>query len=91
MTLAFDFVVSGVIAIISVIVHVMAIELFAPGTGLHMVASSGTELMNGAARADRWYQIFAIWIPLGGLFVSVAWPLVRSYRRQSATAYQRVP
>lgn len=89
MTLAYDFVVSGVIVIISAIIHLMAIELFAPGTGLHVIASGAT-LMNGAARADRWYQIFAMWIPLAGLFTAIAWPFVRAYRRQTATAVRRV-
>lgn len=85
MTLAYDFVVSGVITIISVIIHVMAVNLFAPGTALHMVASGAT-LMDGAARADLWYQILAMWVPLFGLVVAGAWPFVRAYRRQANTA-----
>lgn len=85
MTLAYDLVVSGIIIIISVIVHTMAIELMAPGTALHASATMATNLQ-GPARADLWYQIFVQWIPVAGLFTSVAWPFVRAYRRQSATA-----
>lgn len=89
MSLAYDMVVSGVIFIISVVIHVMAVQLFAPGTPLHVTASAATTL-NGADRADLWYQILAMWVPLGGLLVSGLWPLIRAYKRQAATAIQTV-
>lgn len=90
MSLAYDFVVAAVIAVIAFVVQIMAIELFAPGTGLHTVASQATNL-DGASRADLWYRIFALWIPLGGYVTALAWPLIRAYRRQAATAITRAP
>lgn len=85
MTLAYDMVVSGVITAISVTIHLISVYLFAPGTPLHEGASQAV-LFNGAARADLWYQILAQWLPLAGLLVAAAWPMLRAYRRQAATA-----
>lgn len=88
MSLAYDMTVSAVIAIISVVIHMMALYLFAPDTALHALASQAT-LLNGADRADLWYQILVMWVPLGGLLVAAVWPLARAYRRQAATAVQQ--
>lgn len=89
MTLAYDLVIGGVIILVSIIVSFIAGELFAPGTVLHTTASNAVHL-NGAERADLWYQILRMWVPMGGFFVGFAWPLVRAYRRQTVTAAQRV-
>ena len=86
MSRAFDFVVVGVIWIIALVIHLVAIELFAPGSPLFEIATTGTEAMNGQARAELWHQIIAVWVPLmsaGGIF---AWAFVREYRRQAITA-----
>lgn len=88
MSRAFDIVVLGVVTIIAAVIHRASVELFAPESPLHEIASQAT-LLNGAARADLWFQIIGIWTPLlviGGMF---AWTLIREYRRQVATAVQR--
>jgi len=85
MGLAYDLVVATVIAIISIVVHYIAVNLLAPGTALFGLAADAT-LLSGESRASTWYQILAMWVPLGGLLISAAWPLVRAYRRQAATA-----
>jgi hypothetical protein len=64
----------------------MAVELFAPESPLHRLASDGTQIMNGAARADLWFQILAIWVPLMVCGFSALYLLIREYRRQVATA-----
>jgi len=82
--------VSGVIATIGVVIHRIAIELFAPGKPLHELASDGTGVLNGAARADLWFEILAVWMPLfafGG--IAGAYILIREYRRQTQTAIQK--
>lgn len=86
MSRAFDFVVVGVIWIIAVVIHMMGIELFAPGSPLHELASTGTGAMNGAARADLWYEILTVWVPLAAGGGISAWAFVREYRRQAVTA-----
>lgn len=90
MTLAYDMVVSGVIVVISILVNRIAIYLFAPGTALHVLASNAAHF-NAAARADLWYEILALWVPLGGIVVALAWPLVRAYRRQAVTVARGAP
>jgi len=87
---AFDFVVVGVIWIIAIVIHLMGINLFAPGTPLHVLASTGTEAMDGAARADLWYEMLTLWVPLIAAGGITAWAMVREYRRQAVTAVQRV-
>jgi len=90
MSRSFDFVVSGVSVTIAVVVHRMAVELFAPNAPLHKLASDGTGALNGAARADLWFQILAIWMPLavfGG--IALLYPLIREFRRQANTATTR--
>lgn len=89
MTLAYDLVIASVIFLISIIISFIAGELFAPGTALYNAASSATHL-NGATRADQWYQILRMWVPMGGIFTAFAWPLVRAYKRQTVTATQQV-
>jgi len=85
MSRSFDFVVSGVVVIISSVIHLMATELFAPGQPLHELASGGTQL-NGAARADLWFEILSIWMPLFASGAILLWALLREYRRQVSTA-----
>lgn len=90
MSRAFDFTVLGVIYIIAIVIHLMGVELFAPGTPLHTIASDGTGTMNGAARADLWHEILTVWVPLLGMAGISAWVFLREYRRQATTAVQRV-
>jgi hypothetical protein len=88
-TRAFDFVVVGVIWLIAIIVHRISVELFAPESPLHAMASDGTAAMNGAARADLWFEILSVWVPIlvcGGI---LAWALLREYRRSTATAVRQ--
>lgn len=88
MSRAFDFVVMGVIIIISVVIHMMGVELFQPGSPLHEMASTGTSTMNGAERADLWYQMLSLWVPLGASTGILLWGFIREYRRQANTAIQ---
>jgi len=88
---SFDLVVIGVIAVISVVIHRIGIELFAPNSPLHVLASDGTQVMQGAARADLWFQIISIWTPLLAFGGICAWALLREYRRQVSTAAQARP
>lgn len=86
MSRAFDFVVVGVIWIVALVIHLISVELFAPGSPLYEVAVSGTGTMNGTSRADSWHQILAVWVPLFAIGGISAWAFVREYRRQTATA-----
>lgn len=86
MSRAFDFTVVGVIISVAVIVHLIGVNLFIPGTPLYDLATDGTEAMNGQQRADMWAQALVIWVPLlssGGI---LAWAFVREFRRQATTA-----
>lgn len=85
MGLAYDLVVGAIIAIISLVVHYIAVSLLAPGTPLFAIAADATTL-SGQQRAQTWYQILAMWVPMGGLLVAAAWPMIRAYRRQAVTA-----
>lgn len=85
MTRIYDYTLITVIALISYTVHVVAVELFAPGKGLHEVASQATQF-DGAAKADLWFEVLAVWIEVIAIAGIVAWALLREYRRQVATA-----
>ncbi len=86
MSRAFDFVVVGVIWIVAIVVHMIGIELFAPGTPLYEIAVDGTAAMNGGERADLWHEILTVWVPLLAMGGISAWAMVREYRRQAVTA-----
>jgi hypothetical protein len=88
-TRAFDFVVVGVVMIISVVIHRIGIELFQPGSPLYELAA-GAENLNGAARAQLWFEILTIWMPLMAAAGIIAWAVFREYRRQARTAVQPV-
>jgi len=89
MSRSFDFVVVGVIWLISSVIHLIAVELFAPGKPLYSVATDGTSVMNGTERATLWFEILAVWVPVLAAIGILAWALLREYRRQVATAVQR--
>jgi len=91
LTRIWRFTVAAVIYIISAVIQRMAIELFAPESPLHKLASDGTAVMNGAQRADLWFEILSIWIPLFAMGGVSLWLLVAEYRRQIATAAQPRP
>jgi hypothetical protein len=86
MSRAFDFVVVGVIWVISAVVHLMAVELFAPGSPLFALATDGTAVMNGTARAGLWFNILAVWMPVAAGVGIVLWAIIREYRRTVSTA-----
>ena len=90
MSRAFDFVVVGVIWIIAIVIHLVSIQLFAPGSPLFELATSGTATMHGTERAENWHQILAVWMPLLACGGISAWAFVREYRRQAATARRAV-
>jgi hypothetical protein len=85
----FDFTIAGVIVIIAAVIHRAAVELFAPESPLHEIASDGTGALNGAQRADLWFEILAIWVPILTIGGIIAWIFLREYRRQVATAVRR--
>lgn len=83
---AFDIVVAGVISVIASVFHLMAVELFAPTSPLYALATDGTSVMNGTARANLWFQILAVWMPVAVLLGIWAWVGIRKYRRTVQTA-----
>lgn len=83
---AYDFVASGVLMAISIIIHLIAVELFKPSGPLYGVATDGTSNMNGAARAALWFEILSVWVPLAVFGASMLWVLIREYRRQIQTS-----
>lgn len=88
---AFDFVVIGIVWIISAIIHLVSIRLMQPGSSLWRIATDGTENVNGTAHATLWFEFLAVYMPVlvaGGI---VAWAFVREYRRQTATGARPVP
>lgn len=89
MSRAFNYVVMLVVYIVSAIIHYMATELFAPGTPLWDVATDGTEVMNGPARAQFWFEILSVWVPIIAVVGITAWAAVKEYRRLSQTATVR--
>jgi len=91
MTLAYDFVRTGVLTVIAIVIHRMGVELFSPDGVLYGVATDGTGNVNGTANAQLWYEIIAIWAPLAVLGFAVVYTLVRIYKRQVQTAAARAP
>lgn len=68
----------------------MSVELFAPGQPLYAIATDGTSVMNGQQRADLWFQILAVWLPVLAFGGIIAWAGIREYRRQVSTATRPV-
>jgi len=89
MTRAFDFTVMTVIYIVSTVIHLMGVELMAPGSPLYRLATDGTAVMNGTEWANFTFMAISTWVPLIAVGGITAWALVREYRRQTATAVRR--
>lgn len=86
MGLAYDLTVASVVTIIAIVIHLIGIELVAPGAPLYEMAATGTSNLGGADKANFWFQIFVVYIPLiaiGGVWV---WTIIKSYKRQVQTA-----
>lgn len=90
MTRAFDFTVVAIVYVVAVIIHLMAVELMAPGTPLYEMAVTDTAAMNGQEWADQTYMILSTWVPLMAFGGITAWAVIREYRRQAVTAVRRV-
>jgi len=88
MTRAYDFVVGGVVTIISTIIHYLSVVLFASDNILYEFATQ-SNVLNNTARVEFWGEFLIVWLPIllfGGVW---AWVFVREYRRQRATVMQR--
>jgi len=85
---AYDFVVAAVLVIISAVIHLVAVELFAPGNALYQIATDGTSTLNGTARANLWFEFLTVWMPLMVIGTAFVWVTIREYRRQVQTATQ---
>ena len=80
---------TGVVWIIAFVIHRISLELFAPDQPLYDIAAGATNL-NGAARADLWFQILSIWMPLIAVMGIFSWAIIREYKRQVSSSVQRV-
>ena len=89
MTRAYDYTTASVVTIIAIVMHYIMIEMVAPGTGIWDLATTGTEVLNGQARAGQWFEIIVLWVPLIGIAGVWAWAFVREWRRQVQTAAPR--
>jgi hypothetical protein len=90
MSRGFDFLVVGVVWSVSIIMHLISIRLFQPGSALHDIASDAT-LLDGAAKADFWFEILAVYMPLLMMAGILAWAALKEYRRQAITARRPIP
>lgn len=88
---AYDIVVAGVLMTVSVIIHLMAVNLFAPDQPLWNVATDGTSVLNGTQKAALWFEILSVWMPLLVFGTAMVYVMVREYRRQVQTATQARP
>jgi uncharacterized protein (UPF0333 family) len=89
MTLAYDTIAATTVTAISIVIHYVGIELFAPGSQLFDLATSGTAVLGGTAKASLWFEILVVWVPLLATIGVWAWVGVSMYRRQAVTAVQR--
>jgi hypothetical protein len=84
-----DILIVGTTWTLAAVFHIIGIELFAPGTALHGVASSAS-MFGAAAKADLWHEILAVWVPLIAASGVSAFAFVREYRRQRITRRSRL-
>lgn len=86
MSFARDITIWGVITTIAIVVHFMAVELFAPGGVLYRTATDGTGNMNGTELASFWFEIFAVWVPALAIAGITGYVFVGIFRRQAVTS-----
>jgi len=86
MGLAYDLVVASVITIIAIVIHLIGIELVGPSTPLFEMAVEEASNLGGAAKANLWFEIFAVWIPLIAIAGIWLWTVIKAYKRQVQTA-----
>jgi len=90
MTRAYDFVVGGVVTIVSTIIHYLSVTLFA-SDGVLWDFATQSEVLHNTARVSFWSEFLIVWLPIllfGGVW---AWVFVREYRRQRATVMKQTP
>ena len=84
------FIVMSVTYVISFIIHMTATMLFTPEGALFRIATDGTETLAGPERAQLWFEILSVWVPIIAAVGVTVWALVTEYRRQTTTDARRV-
>lgn len=84
MSRAYDFILVCIVTIVSIAIHLLAVEIAGPQSPIHEIAADATNL-NGAGLADIWFSIWAVWIPLIGIVGIICFAVLREWRRQSVT------
>lgn len=86
---SYDFLVVGVIWSIAIVIHYISVVLFQPGSALHDTASKAV-ILKGPERADFWFEILSIYVPLIAMGGILLWAVAKEYRRQQVTARRPV-
>lgn len=90
MSIIADYAAAVVLAAVILVTQLTVITLAGPDTTLYRTVESAQHL-NAQQRADFYYKVAVLWAPTIGYIVLAAFPLVRAYRRQAATARTRPP
>lgn len=90
MSRLYDYALVTVVSLISFVAHTISVELFAPESKLHEIASRADQF-NGAEKADLWFEILAIYAPLIVIAGICTWAMFREWRRQTTTATRPRP
>jgi hypothetical protein len=90
MSIISDYAAAIVLACVIFVTQLTVITLAGPDTTLYQTVESAQHL-NATQRADFYYKVAVLWGPTIAYVVLAAFPIVRAYRRQAATARTRPP
>lgn len=88
MSLVSDLAIAAMIMAFIAVFQYLMIMIIGPDTQLYQLAADASRL-DGSAHAQFYYEVTVLWAPLIGHFTCLAFPFVRSYRRNRITGVVR--
>lgn len=88
MTRVYRYATIGLIWILAIIIHWFGVTLFAPGTDMYILGASGVGTFIDSAWRDQMYKVFAQYIPMMFIGLSLLWGFAKEYEDAVSTGVQ---
>lgn len=89
MTRVYRFATIGTIWILAMVIHWFGVTLFAPGTDLYALGEIAVGTYIGVEWRDTMYKVFAQYIPMLFIALSLLWGFAKEYEDATYTGVRR--
>lgn len=89
MTRMYRYATIGLIWILAMVIHWFGVTLFAPGTHLYAIGEIGVGTYIDSGWRDQMYKVFAQFIPMLFIGLSLLWGFAKEYEDATFTGVRR--